>query len=237
MATIASRIDLQPKRTPIPPLENGDHLTREEFERRFDATPNLKKAELIEGRVYMPPPVSHGHGEPHFDLITALGIYRFGTPGVMGAGDSSIRLDPKNMPQPDTYLLIDPQLGGQARIDDEGYLRGGPEFVAEVSASSASYDLHEKLGLYLRHQVREYLVWRVYDQALDWFVLSKGKFNRQRPDSGGVFRSRVFPGLWLDAPALLRGDYTTLSKVLQRGLKSKEHAEFVKKLGAGKQSR
>src|SRR5215212_11366999 len=124
MATIASRIDLQPKRTPIPPLENGDHLTREEFERRFDATPGLKKAELIEGVVHMPPPVSHEfHSEPHSDLMTLLGMYKFTTPGVRCGDSGSLRLNPKNMPQPDTYLLIDPKRGGQARIDTEGYVR------------------------------------------------------------------------------------------------------------------
>src|SRR5258706_8184839 len=167
MATIAWRIDLQPKR--IPPLENGDHVSREEFERRFDATPGLKKAELIEGVVHMPPPVSHEHhGVPHSDLNWFLTSYRIGTRGIFGGDNSSLRLDLKNMPQPDTYLLIDPKLGGQARIDEEGYVRGGPEFIGEVAASSASYDLHEKLGVYLRHQVREYLVWRVYDQMIDW---------------------------------------------------------------------
>jgi Uma2 family endonuclease len=236
MATIASRLPIEPRRTP--PLQNGDHLTREEFERRFDATPNLKKAELIEGVVYMPPPVSHEfHSVPHSDLNWFLTTYRIGTPEVWSGDNGSLRLDLENMPQPDTYLLIDPKSGGQARIDSEGYVEGGPELIGEVAASSASYDLHQKLRMYLRHQVREYLVWRVYDRAIDWFVLAKGKFNRLSPDSGGVFRSRVFPGLWLDAPALLRRDYTTLSKVLRRGMKSKEHAEFVKKLRTAGQSK
>ena len=41
----------------ILPLEHGDHLTREEFERRYEAMPHVRKAELIEGVVYMPSPV------------------------------------------------------------------------------------------------------------------------------------------------------------------------------------
>src|SRR5580692_489598 len=54
-----------------PPLENGDRLTRAEFERRYDAMPRLKKAELIEGEVYMPSPVRHGqHSYPHSLLGT-----------------------------------------------------------------------------------------------------------------------------------------------------------------------
>src|SRR5213080_3480903 len=98
-----STIDTSASRTiapsVIPRLQPGDHLSRAEFERRYDATPNLKKAELIEGVVYMPPPVSHdNHSEPHFDLITWLGTYRVATPGVRGGDNGSIRLDLDNMP-------------------------------------------------------------------------------------------------------------------------------------------
>jgi hypothetical protein len=35
------------------PLENGDRLSRYEFERRYQAMPNLRKAELLEGVVYI----------------------------------------------------------------------------------------------------------------------------------------------------------------------------------------
>src|SRR4051812_13988373 len=145
----------------VPPLQNGDRLTRAEFERRYDATPGLKKAELIEGVVYMPPPVSHtDHSAPHFDLITWLGQYRVATPGFSGGDNGSLRLDLDNMPQPDAYLLILPSHGGQARIDEDGYVVGAPELVAEVAASSASYDLDVKLNAYRRNGVREYIVWR-----------------------------------------------------------------------------
>src|SRR4051812_20108352 len=101
----------------IPPLQPGDRLTRAEFERRYDATPNLKKAELIEGVVYMPPPVSDGHSSPHFDLIGWLSIYRAATPGTAGGDNGSLRLDLDNMPQPDAFLRILESHGGQSRID------------------------------------------------------------------------------------------------------------------------
>jgi len=230
MATIASRIPSLPQR--IPPLQNGDCLTREEFERRFDATPNLKKAELIEGVVYLPPPVSVEHGQPHFDLITFLGIYAANTPGVRGAGDCSVRMGPKNMPQPDVFLII--PRGGKTRISKDKYVEGPPELIAEVAASSASYDLHVKMDLYQRQGVQEYIVWRVFEQEIDWFVLSKNKFKLLFPDSGGIFRSQIFPGLWLDAPALLRGDFATVMKVLKRGLRTKQHRDFVRKLQANR---
>jgi hypothetical protein len=165
----------KPKARAVPPLQAGDRLSRPEFERRFDSTPNLKKAELIEGVVYMPPPVSDKyHGRPHFDLITWLGMYRSATPGVVGGDNGSLRLDLDNEPQPDAYLRILSECGGQSRIDAEGYVEGAPELVAEVAASSVSYDLHVKLNVYRRHGVREYIVWRVLDEAIDWFVLREG---------------------------------------------------------------
>ena len=109
-----------------------------------------------------------------------------------------------------------------------------PELIAEVAASSASYDLHVKMDLYQRQGVQEYIVWRVFEQEIDWFVLSKNKFKLLFPDSGGIFRSQIFPGLWLDAPALLRGDFATVMKVLKRGLRTKQHRDFVRKLQANR---
>jgi Uma2 family endonuclease len=218
-------------REKIPPLENGDRLTRDEFERRYDAMPGLKKAELIEGVVYMPSPVRvDQHGEPHFNMIGWMGQYRLSTPGVRGADNSSTRLDLDNMPQPDVCLFIDPALDGQARISDDGYLEGAPELIAEIAASSVSYDLSLKFEVYRRNGVREYLVWRVQDRQIDWFVLRGKKFVRLPLDKSGLYRSKVFPGLWLDPAALIRGDMPALHAALQRGLADPKHADFVARL-------
>jgi hypothetical protein len=142
---------------PIPPLRNGDRLTAEEFERRNDAMPGLKKAELINGVVYLPSPVIfEDHGGPHFDVIAWLGFYRAATPGIRGADNATLRLPLANRPQPDACLIILPTFGGQVRIDDEGYIVGGPELAAEVAATSENYDLHDKLDLYRRNAVREW---------------------------------------------------------------------------------
>ena len=130
------RTFVQPRAGPIPPLEPDDRLSRAEFERRYHAMPNLKKAELIEGVVYIPSPVRvRRHGGPHFDLITWLGTYKALTPGITGADNASVRLDLDNEPQPDVVLFIDPANGGQARITDEDYLDSAPELVAEIAAS------------------------------------------------------------------------------------------------------
>lgn len=215
----------------IPPLQNGDRLTRTEFERRFDAMPHLKKAELLEGVVYMPPPVSQEyHSGPHFDLIVWLGLYRLGTPGVEGGDNASLRLDLDNEPQPDAFLRVLPTHGGQSRTSADGYVEDAPELAAEVAASSASYDLHVKLHVYRRNGVREYVVWRVLDRAIDWFILRAGQYERLPLTSSGMYQSEVFPGLWLDAAALIRGDLTTMGQVVQQGLASAAHAAFVTKL-------
>ncbi len=217
----------------IPPLEFGDRLTRDEFERRYEAMPHLKKAELIEGVVYMPSPVRiQHHSLPHFNLIGWLSAYCGGTPGLLGGNNATARLDLDNEPQPDALLLIDPALGGQARISADDYIEGAPELVAEVAASSASYDLHIKLNVYRRSGVREYLVWRVLDKQIDWFVLRSGQFEPLQPDAEGLLRSEVFPGLWLDPAALLGGDMGRVLAVAQRGLASTEHAAFLRKLQA-----
>jgi hypothetical protein len=210
----------------IPPLEPGDHLTREEFENRYDATPGLKKAELIEGVVYMAPPVRADiHGYPHADLMALLGAYRIATLGVRVSDNSSIRLDLDNEPQPDAAMLIESECGGQSKLT-EGYIEGAPELAAEISGSSVSIDLNIKFRVYRRNAVREYLVWRVYDGAIDWFELQNGQYVPLAIQDG-ITRSGVFPGLWLNLAALIRGDMTTANSCLQQGLASPEHAQFV----------
>jgi Uma2 family endonuclease len=214
----------------VAPLEPGDHLTRDEFERRFDATPGLKKAELIEGVVYMAPPVrADSHGYPHADLMGLLFVYRAATPGVRVTDNASVRLDLDNEPQPDAAMTIESACGGQSTLSKDGYIQGAPELAAEVSGSSVSMDLNTKFRAYRRNKIREYIVWRVYDEVIDWFELEKGDYI-PLPAHEGIVRSRVFPGLWLDPAALVRGDVATALAVLQKGIASPEHAEFVKTL-------
>jgi len=213
------------------PLENGDRLTRAEFERRYDAMPELKQAELIEGEVYMPSPVRYEqHGHPHTRLVTWLGNYETDTPGVEAGDNASIRLDLDNEPQPDAFLIIRPERGGQARISEDDYIEGAPELVAEVASSSASYDLGKKLNAYRRNGVREYIVWRVLDRQVDWLVNREGQFEPLRPAADGILRSTIFPGLWLDPNALVSGEKTTVKAILEQGLNTPEHAEFVARL-------
>ena len=215
----------------LPALENGDRLTRAEFERRYDTMPHLKKAELIEGVVYVPSPVPlRQHGSPHAHVIGWLFQYAANTPGVEVGDNTSVRLDLDNEPQPDALLCIDPACGGQVRIGADGIIEGAPELVAEVASSSVSYDLHAKLHVYRRSGVREYLVWRVLEQEIDWFVLRAGQYERMPIDADGRIRSEVFPGLWLDPVSLVRGDLAAVQAILQQGLASPAHTAFVTRL-------
>jgi len=213
-----------------PPLQNGDRLTCPEFERRYAAMPHVKKAELIEGVVHMPTPVSNRHSAAHGQVMTWLGTYCATTPGVHLNDNATVRLDLDNEPQPDALLRLDEAHGGRSRVSADDYIEGAPELIAEITATSASYDLHDKLNAYRRNGVQEYLVWRVYDQELDWFSLQEGQYVPLEPDEEGVIRSQVFPGLWLHVPAMLQGNLAQVLTGLQKGLASDEHAAFVAQL-------
>ena len=215
----------------IPPLEPGDHLSREEFERRYDAMPNLKKAELIEGVVYMPAATrAHYHSRPQQMIAVLLGTYDANTPGTISFDNASVRLDLDNMPQPDQVLLLLPECGGQSKVREDDYLENAPELAWEISSSSASYDLTAKLRVYRRNGVREYGVWRVLDQELDWFHLRGTQYVKQPLGVDGFFKSESFPGLWVNPKDLVTQSMVRMLKTLDQGLESPEHAAFVQQL-------
>lgn len=212
-------------------LNQGDKLGRAEFERRYDRMPGVKKAELIEGVVQMPSPVRwRQHAVPHAELMGWLGFYRTYTAGVQAGNNGSLRLDLDNEPQPDAALIVASANGGQTLLSDDDFIVGAPELVAEISSSAASIDLNGKLRVYRRNQVRECLVWRVLDRAVDWFVTRGGEFQLLSPDAEGIVRSEAFPGLWLDPQALVEGEMPRVLEVLQRGIACDEHQQFVESL-------
>ncbi|MDJ1173379.1 Uma2 family endonuclease [Roseofilum capinflatum] len=205
----------------LPPLENGDRLTRSEFERRYATMPHLKKAELIEGTVYMASALrAKSHGKPHAQIMAWLGAYWAATPGVELLDNATVRLDRNNEPQPDALLRI--ETDGQSTISEDDYVEGPPELIVEIAASSASIDLNQKRNIYCRNQVQEYLVWRTYDGAFDWFCWQNGEYVLLNADADGICRSLVFPGLWLAKDALLAGDLAQVLAVLQQGVRDRE---------------
>ena len=215
----------------VPPLENGDRLTRYEFERRYQAMIQIKKAELIEGVVYVASPVrATKHGRPHAKIMTWLGTYCAASPGVDLQDNATVRLDADNEPQPDALLRIEPEVGGNSRISEDDYIEGSPELIAEIAASSASYDLNDKLNAYRRNGVKEYIVWQMYENRLDWFILKEGRYISLEADKSGIIRSEVFPGLWLAVDALREGNLAEVLTVLQQGLQTNEHQNFTRTL-------
>ncbi len=216
----------------FPPLQSGDRLTRPEFERRYAAAPHIKKAELIEGIVYVASPLRHElHGKPHSRVITWLGVYQAMTPGIDLSDAPTVRLDLDNEPQPDAVLLIEPAAGGQTRLSSDDYIEGSPELIVEVAASSAAIDRGSKKQVYRRNGVLEYVIWQSYENQIEWFYLCDGDYHLLSPDADGIIRSQVFPGLWLKVEALLNNQMAQVLEVLQVGLNSSEHGEFVKQLG------
>lgn len=183
----------------IPSPESGDRLTRPEFERRYNAMSNFKKAELIEGVVYVASPLRfESHAEPHGNLMIWLGNYKVATPGVRLGDNPTVRLDLDNEPQPDAILLIDAACGGSSHLGTAGYVEGAPELVAEVATSSTSKDLYDKKRAYRRNGIQEYIVWQVFDRTVSWFSLQNGEYVALIPNASGIIQSQVFPGLWLD---------------------------------------
>ena len=215
----------------VPPLENGDRLTRYEFERRYQAMIQIKKAELIEGVVYVASPVrATKHGRPHANIIGWLIAYKAATPEVDVQDNATVRLDADNEPQPDALLRIEPEVGGNSRISEDDYIEGSPELIVEIAASSASYDLNDKLNAYRRNGVKEYIVWQMYENLLHWFILKEGRYIPLEADETGIIRSEVFPGLWLAVDALREGNLASVLTILQQGLQTDEHQKFVESL-------
>ena len=217
-----------PSRTSAPLLEAGDRLSREEFERRYERMPHLKKAELIEGTVYMPSPTRCTlHAEPQAQLAAWLVVYASETTGVKCGDNSTVRLDLDNEPQPDLVLLKLPAQAGQARISADDYIEGAPELVVEIVASSRAYDLHQKKAPTAATASAN--TWRGSPASSGWSggCYTRGSIKRLIPAAGGLLHSAVFPGLWLDPAALLRGDMKEVLAALRRGLDSLEHRAFV----------
>ena len=214
--SVAAQPNSQEKLVPL--LENGDRLHAGEFLRRYESMPELKKAELIQGTVYMASPVrARDHGIPDGLIQTWLGVYAAATEGVHHATNSTVKLGPDDVPQPDGFLW---KSGEGSSIDESGYLSGAPELVVEIAASSVSRDAGIKRESYLRAGVQEYLLWRVEDEEIDWWKLdeAEGDWVALEPDEYGLLHSIEFPGLVLDRAAALRLDSAAVLEALRKSL-------------------
>jgi len=235
MAVLAEHFEVVPAPAAIPPLENGDHLDQQDFHERYTAMPPDSEAELVAGIVYMASPVRRAHGRHSGKVFVWLDAYEAETPGVEAYDNTTAILAEDSEPQPDAALLINPKCGGQSGVEND-YIVGAPELVVEVASATESYDLHLKLRDYERAGVREYVVVVLRQQRVLWFVNRGEGFEAVDTGADQLYRSEVFPGLWLDPAALLRLDSKALRATLELGLATPEHQEFVERLAAARES-
>jgi Uma2 family endonuclease len=214
------------------PLYSGDRMTQKEFHRRYESRPDEGKFELIGGIVYMASPLKRKHGTYDPKLSLVLSVYEAATAGVEIATNMTAILGEHSEPQPDAILRILTEFGGQSKYNEDDYLVGPPELVAEIAHSSRAIDMNRKRLDYLESGVQEYVVLCVEEQELSWFHFPSRQ--KLKPDRHGVWKSRVFPGLWLDGPALIARDSARLIGTAQRGLARPEHATFVQALEAAR---
>jgi Uma2 family endonuclease len=211
-----------------PGLVTGERLTVEEFLRRWEELPDLKNAELIDGVVYVSSPVSLDHGRLDWRIIWWLSQYAYATPGCDGGSDSTWLMS-GSAPQPDVYLRILPSHGGQSG-SERSFGAGAPELAVEISVTSADLDLGPKMALYQRAGVREYITVEQFGHRMIWRVLENAAYAAQTLPPDGIFRSRVFPGLWLDVEAFWVDDGKKMLAALNTGLSSEDHRQFVERL-------
>src|SRR5438093_9667991 len=201
-----------------PPLEAGDHLDQATFHARYEAMPANFRAELIGGVVFVPSPLRLEHGVSHALVMGWLTHYWITTPGTQVWDNATAILGDDSEPQPDAALIIEPESGGQTSVSEDGYATGPPELIVEVASRSESIDLHRKHRDYEQAGVLEYVVVVLRQRVVRWFVLQDGTYRDREADASGLFKSSVFPGLWLDALALLQCDGRQVMATLQQGL-------------------
>jgi Uma2 family endonuclease len=219
-----------PRTRSLPPLENGDQLDQPTFHARYEAMPEDCRAELIGGIVYMPSPQKVPHSTGQRLVARWLDEYAEATPGTDTLLNNTTILGPDSEPEPDACLFVAPGYGGQVRVDEDEYLRGAPELIVEVSSSTESIDLHRKKRDYEKAGVREYVVLALRMQQVFWFIRQRGKYRETPLPADGIFRSRVFPGLWLDAEAVLSDQRRRVLAALKQGLAAPEHVAFAARL-------
>jgi Uma2 family endonuclease len=218
-------------------FDSGYRLSKEEFIRRYEARKDIRRAELLNGIVFiMASPVSRSHSQGHLSAAHLITNYVEATPLVIGDIDATLLLHGDNAVQPDGLLRVDPRAGGKATLTEKEYIKGPPELVIEISVSTESYDLTFKKDIYLEAGIAEYVVWQALDAKLHWFKRRGDAYEDLKVGDDGIVKSAAMPGFWVDVGAFVRGDLAALKVAMSKGLASPEHASFVvelKKLAEG----
>jgi Uma2 family endonuclease len=198
---------------PLADLHNGDRMSRDEFLWRWEQIPEIKRAELIDGMVYLSSPLSERHSDYEQLLNRWLSHYESEVPGLKILPNATWLLGDSS-PQPDLALI---RQAGTSRSSGK-FREGPPELVVEICYSSLAYDLGPKLELYRRARVQEYLTILLEDKKAQWRSLnSDGRYQVLKPSSG-FLKSLVFSGFWLDPGALFPPDRKRLLAGVDAGL-------------------
>ncbi len=212
-------------------LFDGQRLDQPTFHELYSKMPEDFRAELIDGVVaLMNMPLFEDHGCPDVDMSAVLFIYSMDTPGTIVQANTTVILGPRSEVQPDSALKIDPAWGGQTTRDERGATIGCPELVIEIGSRSLPFDLNVKKRIYDDAGALEYVVFDVPHQKFHWFARLDGRLKLVPKDADGLYRSRAFPGLWVDEAAFVRGEKRAVVDTIRRGVESAEHGDFVELL-------
>jgi Uma2 family endonuclease len=221
-----------------PILFDGQRLDQPAFHEIYSQMPEDFRAELIDGVVYlMNMGVFEDHGRSDASINGLLYFYSVETPGTIVQANTTTKLGPRSEVQPDSALLIDPDFGGRTRSDPGRFTVEAPELVVEISNSTLRLDLNTKKRVYEEAGALEYVVFDIPHRKFHWFALSECHFEPLQIGDDGLYRSKAFPGLWLDEAAFVRGDGRSVMASLRLGLESPEHAAFVELLQANRANR
>jgi Uma2 family endonuclease len=214
----------------LPPLVHRERLDQPTFHARYSAMPPEFRAELVDGVVVIRERrVRARHGTTSAALVYALVRYEQYTPGVSVALRVSTILGDADELHPDVSVRL---RGGQCCVGEDDLLHGCPDLVCEiVDRETESHDLIAKRSAYDRHGAREYLAVLVHAGRHISFVRRSAGLVEEEPAPDHLWRSRAFPGLWLDPVALLAGDLNRLAVVLEQGVATPAHAAFAAELG------
>ncbi len=219
-------------------LENGARMDQPTFHALYKQTPEGFRAQLIGGTVYvMASPTSQRHGRPHARIVHWLSLYSDDTPGTDVLDNTTNVLGRESEPEPDACLLVQPEYGGQTAADKDDMLVGAPELIVEVANTTRAIDLGRKKADYEEAGVREYVVILAQEQAVVWFRRGPDEFTEMPAGANGVFRSELFPGLWLDPRGIFDPTTRRLTAATRKGLASPEHAAFVAGLAARRKTK
>ncbi len=161
--------------------------------------------------------VSNTHADLSYVVSAWTAPYLIANPRLRAGANGTWHLPGQNVPQPDLALWIAEKHGGRVRIVND-YPVGAPELIIEISKTASARDRGSKLAMYREGGVSEYVTVHPKQRKIVWRQLVNGRYHELPADEDGWFRSRIFPGLWLDPEALWTRDLAGLANAVAKGV-------------------